>query len=864
MAVKAAELQVVVGADTSQAEAGLQSFSGKLGGIVGGIGKLAAAGVAAGVGAIGAGMVAATVAATGFEKSISGIGAVAGATAEEMGQVSKLALQLGKDTSFSASEAAAGIEELVKGGLTLEDIFAGGAKAALDLAAAGAVSVADAAEIAANAVGQFGLKGAELGHAADLIAGAANASSLSVTDFKFSLAAVGAVANTVGLTFDDTAVAIAEMGKAGIKSSDAGTSLKAMLLNLQPATKKASAEFRALGLITEDGSNQFFDAAGNVKSLAEIQGVLQKATAGLTKQQKLASLEIIFGSDAIRAAAVLANEGAEGYDAMAAAMGKVTAADVARERLNNLAGSIDQLTGSLATAAISVGLRFTPALKGLADDATKAVNAAIPELERLADTAVTAGTTFVQALKGDWRPDGVDESGNIIWIDPFVSEMGKAGLAVKGFFDAFASPEVAASSQHTAENMRDLNAELDTLVIRFGGVKAPAFDAGESVKAFHRELESLSGMAANAVGLLNTMGDAFGAFGAGVALSAKAVQQVFTGDWMGAAASVNAAAAEFDRIPGILDAHYQKVQERMTAAAPEIAAQARDTWYKVPTEAQAALDLVPPAVDATMVAADASLAAGGATLTATATAQFDAVAATADPALATIPPVVDTQMAAADASAAAGGAAIVTTLTGSFGEAVGVAESEMPKVPAAVQAQDRPARAAAQALGSAIVAGISPSWNELTAAAGSAGSGMVNAFAAGVRANLAAAKAEVIRMVNEIRSLLPGSDAKTGPLSDLTESGKALPATFGAGIAAGAGRATEPAVSMAAGVAAPVQTLAQQPNLARLIAAPPVVSDGGARIVNVTLQNYGYLGSQSDFDTLLSESVRRALDDGTF
>jgi TP901 family phage tail tape measure protein len=126
----------------------------------------------------------------------------------------------------------------------------GAAEATLNLAAAGGVSLPDAATIAANALAEFNLKGSDMAHVADLIAGAANASALDVSDFKFSLSAAGAVAATVGFSFDDLAQGIAVMGKAGITGSDAGTSLKTMMMNLVPATNKAADTMRDLGIIT--------------------------------------------------------------------------------------------------------------------------------------------------------------------------------------------------------------------------------------------------------------------------------------------------------------------------------------------------------------------------------------------------------------------------------------------------------------------------------------------------------------------------------------------------------------------------------------------------------------------------------------
>jgi TP901 family phage tail tape measure protein len=325
--------------------------------------------------AIAAGFGAAVNAAANFEQRMSAVQAVSGASQAEMDQLSQKALQLGKDTSFSATEAAQAIEELVKSGISVPDVMNGAADAVVALAAAGEVSLPEAAKIASNAMNQFGLSAQEMPKVADLIAGAANASAIDVGEFGMSLSQVGAVANLAGASFADTATAIALMGNAGIKGSDAGTSLKTMLSNLQPATEKQAALFKKLGIITEDGSNQFYDAQGNLKSFAEIAGILQTSLKGMTAAQKSAALETMFGSDAIRAAAIFTKEGAAGFNEMATAMGKVSAADVAKTRLDNFKGSLEQLKGSLETAGIVIGQVLLPALRSIVEAITGALNA---------------------------------------------------------------------------------------------------------------------------------------------------------------------------------------------------------------------------------------------------------------------------------------------------------------------------------------------------------------------------------------------------------------------------------------------------------------------------------------------------------
>ena len=314
-------------------------------------------------------------AAADFEERISGIKAVSGATEAELEKIRKKALQLGADTKFSATESALAMEELIKAGLTVDDVLNGAADATVNLAAAGEIELPRAAEIAANAMSAFSLAAEDLPHVADLIAGAANASAISVEEFAMAMQQSSAVAALAGFSFDDLAVAIAAMGNAGIKGSDAGTSLKTFLSNLQPVTQKQIDLFKELGIVTADGTNQFYDQAGSLKPLNEIAQILQDSLAGMTDQQKQMALETLFGSDAIRGAAVIAKEGGAGFDELSAAMGKVTAAEVAETRMDNLKGSIEQLKGSVETLMVIIGQPLAESLRTWVDRLTGLINA---------------------------------------------------------------------------------------------------------------------------------------------------------------------------------------------------------------------------------------------------------------------------------------------------------------------------------------------------------------------------------------------------------------------------------------------------------------------------------------------------------
>jgi TP901 family phage tail tape measure protein len=400
---------------------------GNVAGVAAGAAAVGLAAVAAAAVAVGAGMAAAVTTAADFEQQMSAIKAVSGATGEEFSALRDLALQLGKDTAFSASEAAAGIEELVKGGVSIKDILGGAATASLTLAAAGGVKLAEAANIAAVAINAFGLKGGDMAHVADIIAGAANASTISVNDFRLSLSQAAASAALNGISFEDTATAIALLGKQGVIASDAGTSLKQFFAGLTPNSKPAITAMKKLGIITEDGKNQFFDAAGNMKDLASISGILQRATANLTKEQRAQALETIFGSDAIRAAAILASAGAGGFKDLAAEMTKTKAADVAATRLDNLKGSLEQLRGSWETLLIIAGDKFLPIIRKIVDGLTSFINKMIDSGQAAAffSTAADALDTFIGALTGNWAGDAA--SG----INPIVLAFGQLGQFIR-------------------------------------------------------------------------------------------------------------------------------------------------------------------------------------------------------------------------------------------------------------------------------------------------------------------------------------------------------------------------------------------------------------------------------------------------
>ncbi|OIB03504.1 phage tail tape measure protein [Paenibacillus sp. LC231] len=315
-----------------------------------------------------------------FEAQMSSIEALTGATEKEMAQMNALALRMGANTKYNALEAAQGIEELLKAGIQPATVQAGALEAALNLATAGGLDLASAAEIMSTALNAFQEDGMSAAQAANILAGTANASATSVEELRYSLSMSSAVAAGLGMNFEDVNVALGLFANRGLKGSDAGTSLKTMLQTLQPVTDEQIGLFRELGLMTEDGSNQFFDAAGNIKSLNDIAGTLRKSLSKLTNQERQHALKLMFGTDAVRAATILYKEGAEGVDEFREEMSKVTALDVARKKMDNAAGAVEQFKGALETLQIAGMMPLLPLVKDLANGAADFIEAYGPQL----------------------------------------------------------------------------------------------------------------------------------------------------------------------------------------------------------------------------------------------------------------------------------------------------------------------------------------------------------------------------------------------------------------------------------------------------------------------------------------------------
>ena len=184
--------------------------------------------VSAGVTALGTAAVKMT---SDFDSGMSRVAAISGATDEELARLRQTAKDLGASTAFSASEAAAGMENLASAGFEVNEIIEA-MPGMLDLAASSGEDLASGADIAASTLRGFGMDASEAGHVADVLAQNAAATNAAVADTGEAMKYIAPLANTVGLEFEEVAASIGIMANAGIKGSQAGTTLRGALSRL--------------------------------------------------------------------------------------------------------------------------------------------------------------------------------------------------------------------------------------------------------------------------------------------------------------------------------------------------------------------------------------------------------------------------------------------------------------------------------------------------------------------------------------------------------------------------------------------------------------------------------------------------------
>lgn len=353
---------------TSERKEGFLSGVDSLGGmsdktfrIVAGSAKAAAAGIM-GIG------VASTAVGASFEKQMSGVQAISGASAEEMKRLNNLAKEAGRTTQFSATEAGQGLEYMAMAGWNVNQMVAG-LPAVLNLAAASGEDLGLVSDIVTDALTAFGLAAEDAAMFSDVLAEASSASNTNVVLMGETFQYAAPVAGALKYSIQDVAVAAGLMASAGIKGEKAGTALRAMFTNLAKPTKQMQGYMDKLSISLTDSS-------GEMKPLRVQLVEMRQAFASLTEAKKAEYAAGIAGKEGMSGMLAMINASEADFQKLASAIDNSTgsAEEMANVRINNLAGDLTLLQSAAEGAGIELYGVFSPELRGLTQGAANAVN----------------------------------------------------------------------------------------------------------------------------------------------------------------------------------------------------------------------------------------------------------------------------------------------------------------------------------------------------------------------------------------------------------------------------------------------------------------------------------------------------------
>ncbi|MGD8453666.1 MAG: phage tail tape measure protein [Phycisphaerae bacterium] len=302
-----------------------------------------------------------------FEQKMARVQALTGATGKDFERLATEAKRLGETTVFSASQAAEAMSFFALAGYDVEKILTA-IGPTLNLAAAGQLEIAQAADIAAKIMAGMGLEADQLGYAVDVLTKAMTTANTDLNQLGDAMKFVGPIAKSAGIAFEEVVAAVQLLSNAGIQGEMAGTTLRGAILALTSPSSEAADVLKELGVSVTD-------ASGNVRPLADIIGQLNRAMEGMGSGQKLDILGRIFPARTAAGVAELLSQGADKLREYTAALGESggTAAKIAGTQLNTLQGNATILKSAIEGLAIAVGESLGGPLRVVIDAVTRVV-----------------------------------------------------------------------------------------------------------------------------------------------------------------------------------------------------------------------------------------------------------------------------------------------------------------------------------------------------------------------------------------------------------------------------------------------------------------------------------------------------------
>ncbi len=296
-----------------------------------------------------------------FEQQMAKVGAVSRASEPELKQLTKTARELGATTNWSASQTAEGMEFLAMSGFNTQQTMKA-MPGMLDLASAGAIDLAQAADIASNILSGFKLEAEDMGRVGDVLTNTFTSSNTNLSMLGETMKYVAPIAAATNTSIEETAAMAGLLGNNGIQASQAGTSLRQMISRLAGPMKKGSKVLEELGITTKD-------AGGNLRPVTDILKDMDAAMKDMGTAAKTESIKAVFGMESAAAATILLGEAGSGslekYTQSLYEQGSATR--VATKQNETAMGAMRRLNSATESIGITIGNALLPALASTAE-----------------------------------------------------------------------------------------------------------------------------------------------------------------------------------------------------------------------------------------------------------------------------------------------------------------------------------------------------------------------------------------------------------------------------------------------------------------------------------------------------------------
>ena len=302
-----------------------------------------------------------------FDSSMSKVKAISGATGKEFEQLEAKAQETGRQTKFTAAEAADAMSYLAMAGWKPTEIIKG-LTGTVNLAALGEEDLARTSEIMADTMAAFGLETGKASHVTDIMAATVTNTDTDIAQMGETLKYAAVNAGQMGFSIEDTALAIGLMAKQGTKGSMAGTSLRAGFKKLANPTDKARA-------ILDKYNITLSDSEGKMLPLRDIIKQLREKLGGLSATEKSAAAATLFGTTAMTGWQAIISSSSDTVDELTSAIDNSNGAaqKMADTMQDNVGGQITILKSGIDSLAISIWDCFKKPLQGAVQSAQSAV-----------------------------------------------------------------------------------------------------------------------------------------------------------------------------------------------------------------------------------------------------------------------------------------------------------------------------------------------------------------------------------------------------------------------------------------------------------------------------------------------------------